>query len=121
MAAGWRQSPFVQHHRVGAGSYCGDGHHIDGMDNNYIAVRHLPGSKYGNILYAIFQWANNTNYGVGNVDFQQPFFFEYYDMDNDPWQMRNIYDQMNATNPDVIAELHAEVQARLRCKGASCP
>ena len=42
-------------------------------------------------------------------------------MDNDPWQMRNIYDQMNATHPGVVAELHAEVQARLRCKGASCP
>jgi hypothetical protein len=51
-AAGWRESVFVHHYRVGAGSYCGDGHHIDQEDNNFIAVRHLPGSKYGNVLYA---------------------------------------------------------------------
>ena len=50
--AGWRESVFIHHYRVGAGSYCGDGHHIDQEDNNFIAVRHLPGSKYGNVLYA---------------------------------------------------------------------
>ena len=50
--AGWRESVFIHHYRVGAGSYCGTGHHIDQEDNNFIAVRHLPGSKYGNVLYA---------------------------------------------------------------------
>lgn len=31
--------------------------------------------------------ANGTNYGMGNVDFQSPFFFEMFDMDKDPWQL----------------------------------
>ena len=68
--AKWREGIFVHHQRVGAGSYCGPGHFIDQMDNNFIAVRHFAGSKYGNLLYAEFQWANGTNYGMGNVDFQ---------------------------------------------------
>ena len=58
--AGWRQSVFVHHYQVGAGSYCGPGHHIDQEDNNFIAVRHLPGSKFGNVLYSEFQWSNAT-------------------------------------------------------------
>ena len=58
--AGWRQSVFVHHYQVGAGSYCGPGHHIDQADNNFIAVRHLPGSKFGNVLYSEFQWSNST-------------------------------------------------------------
>ena len=79
----WRQCHFIQHHRVGAGSYCGPNHHIDGMDNNYIAVRYLnhPTGPFHNLLYAEFQWANGTDYGEGNVDFESPFFFELYDMD----------------------------------------
>jgi N-acetylglucosamine-6-sulfatase len=121
VAAGWRKSHFIQHYSVGAGSYCGDGHHIDGPDNNFIAVRHLPGSAYGNVLYAIFQWANGTNYGTGNVDFQDPFFFEFYNMDSDPWQMNNIFNEVNGSKPEMIAALHAEAQVWLRCKGASCP
>ena len=90
VADGWRDMVFVEHYRVGAGSYCGTGHHIDGMDNNFIAIRTMPGSKFGNFLYAEFQWANGTNYGMGNVDFKSPFLFEAFDMDKDPWQVGGV-------------------------------
>ena len=99
--AGWRQSVFVHHYQVGAGSYCGPGHHIDQEDNNFIAVRHLPGSKFGNVLYSEFQWSNATTCkhhqrwractasdphvshadGPGNSDFEEPFWFELFDLD----------------------------------------
>ena len=116
----WREGIFVHHQRVGAGSYCGPGHFIDQMDNNFIAVRHFAGSQHGNLLYAEFQWANGTSYGEGNVDFQSPFFFEMFDMDKDPWQLNNIYAEVKAATPAKVASLHAEVQAWLKCKGASC-
>mmetsp|Transcript_146131 Transcript_146131/g.207128 ORF Transcript_146131/g.207128 Transcript_146131/m.207128 type:complete len:535 (+) Transcript_146131:75-1679(+) len=116
--AGWRDTVFVEHYRVGAGSYCGEGHHIDGVDNNFIAIRSMPGSKYGNFLYAEFQWANGTNYGEGNVDFKSPFIFEAFDMDADPWQMNNIYDSLNES---MKASLHASVHAWLDCQGGTCP
>jgi len=90
------------------------------MDNNFIAVRHFHGSTHGNLLYAEFQWANGTNYGMGNVDFQSPFFFEMFDMDKDPWQLNNIYAEMKASDPAKVASLHAEVHSWLKCKGASC-
>jgi hypothetical protein len=60
VAAAWRDVIFVTHYRVGAGSYCGPGHFIDGVDNNFIAIRSMPNSKYGNFLYAEFQWANGN-------------------------------------------------------------
>jgi len=125
-ASKWRQSVYFQHQRVGAGSYCkhecpdGGEHHIDQMDNNFIAVRYTPGSDLGNIMYAEFQWANGTDYGEGNVDFQSPFFFEYFDLDTDPWQMHNIYKEVRQSDPKQIDRLHAELQAWRACKGSSC-
>jgi N-acetylglucosamine-6-sulfatase len=127
IAAGWRKSHFIQHHRVGAGSYCGPNHHIDGMDNNFIAVRHLnytnaavTSPPFKNLLYAEFQWANGTDYGMGNVDFKTPFFFELYDMTKDPWQINNIYQATKTTSPGFVASLHNEVHQWFACKGASC-
>ena len=35
LSSPWRESIFVHHQRVGAGSYCGPGHFIDQMDNNF--------------------------------------------------------------------------------------
>jgi hypothetical protein len=58
--------------------------------------------------------------GMGNVDFQTPFFFEMFDMDKDPWQMDNIYTTMKASNPATVAALHDEVQSWLKCKGPTC-
>jgi len=123
-ASTWRKSVYIHHQHVGGGGLhiCPghNGHQVDDVDNNYIAVRHLPGSPLGNILYAEFQWANGTNYGAGNVDFQSPFFFEYFDLDNDPWQMENIYGKVKSSDPQLIARLHEEVQAWLACSGISC-
>jgi len=125
-ARNWRQSVYFQHQRVGAQSYCSDRcpdggeHHIDQMDNNFIGVRYTPGSDLGNIMYAEFQWANGTDYGQGNVDFQSPFFFEYFDLDTDPWQMHNIYEEVRKSDPQRIERLHEELQAWRVCKGSSC-
>eukprot|EP00039_Didymoeca_costata_P011721 m.165843 g.165843 ORF g.165843 m.165843 type:complete len:551 (+) comp15267_c0_seq3:46-1698(+) len=118
VANSWRDTVYIEHYRVGAGTFCGPGHHIDQIDNNFIAIRTMPNSKYGNMLYAEFQWANGTNYGQGNVDFQSIFFHELFDMDKDPWQLNNIYDSANAS---LKASLHDDVQAWLRCKGGMCP
>jgi hypothetical protein len=57
---------------------------------------------------------------AGNVDFQCPFFFELFDMDKDPWQLSNIYEETKANEPEKINALHDEVQAWLRCKGQTC-
>ena len=119
-AGGWRDGIYIHHQRVGAGSYCGPGHFIDQMDNNFIAVRHFNNSRFGNLLYAEFQWANGTNFGMGSVDFQCTFFTELFDMDLDPWQMHNIYADTKASDPSKVKALHDDVQAWLRCKGASC-
>ena len=48
--AKWRDHVFIEYYYVGLGPYCGMGP-IEQPDNNFIAVRHLPQSKLGNILY----------------------------------------------------------------------
>eukprot|EP00755_Sulcionema_specki_P035201 Sspe_Gene.2428::Locus_806_Transcript_1_1_Confidence_1.000_Length_1824::g.2428::m.2428/K01137/GNS; N-acetylglucosamine-6-sulfatase len=111
--APWRDHVFVEYYYVGIGNKCGQKHPIEEQDNNFIALRYTPGSRYGNILYAEFQ--NGTD---GFVAFDSPHFYELYDMDKDPWQLNNIY---NTTTPAVRDALHRELHQWLACKGAACP
>ena len=72
------------------------------------------GEKGGkNMLYAEFQ--NGTD---GNVAFKTPPHFELFDLDSDPWQMKNLY---GAASEAERAALHAEVHRWLACREDSCP
>jgi len=112
VAADWRDSLFIEYYYVGIDNKCGMAHPIEEPDNNFIAVRHLN-NKYGNILYAEFQNATD-----GWIDFQNPNFYEMYNIDKDPWQLQNIYP---TADKKVKAALHKELQNWLKCKGQNCP
>jgi hypothetical protein len=66
-------------------------------------------------------WSNDSNSSPGSVNFTEPFFFELFDMETDPWQMDNIYAKVAAAEPTVVAAMHQHVQALHVCAGASCP
>ena len=124
---------FIHHYRVGAQNYCsgpGSGFHfIDQEDNNFIALRTMDDSPDGALLYAEFQWSNDTDFGEGNADFNHVFFHELFNMSaegGDKWQMHNIYDEVKKTNPALIERLHARTHQWFKCKGhgddeAACP
>ena len=119
----WRTEVFIHHYRVGAGNYCSDhegSHHfVDQIDNNFIAVRTMPDSPDGALLYSEFQWSNGTTYGEGNVDFTDVFFHELFNMSTDKWQLHNIYDDVAKENPQLIARLHDRTHQWFDCKGHS--
>jgi arylsulfatase A-like enzyme len=50
-------------------------------------------------------------------------FREYYDLVNDPWQLRNVLaDRVDGNEPsaETLAELSARLQIARRCEGTSC-
>ena len=110
--AGWRTSTYHEYYYVGIGVKCSQAQPIETPDDNFIAVRHQTGSKFGNILYSEF-----TTDTDGFTDFSDIHFYEMYNMDTDPWQLKNIYAEQ--TN-DTKAALHADVHQWLKCKGADC-
>ena len=85
--------------------------------------------------------------GPGNSDFEEPFWFELFDLDkgkrrrfssllhaescrpqsssSDPWQMDNIYDEMKKSDPTMVKALRDETHRWFECKGTegaeACP
>ncbi|MDQ4143127.1 MAG: sulfatase [Actinomycetota bacterium] len=51
-------------------------------------------------------------------------FREYYDLQEDPWQLTNLLGDLEATNdpsPIELAELSERIRAGSTCSGATCP
>ena len=44
--------------------------------------------------------------------------YELYDIDEDPYQMKNIY---SSTSFEIKIALHQQLDELFRCNGASCP
>lgn len=89
----------------------------ESLDNNFIVLRGMSGSEFGDVLYAEFQHGNldarAVNFGDGDIN-----FYEFYDAAQDPWQVNNLY---NATDKDKLSALHQKLHEWLSCKGDSCP
>ncbi len=71
------------------------------------------------------QWASILTRHDQYVEYYRPsgenFVSEYYDLRNDPWQLRNLLgDKNEANDPDVDA-LSAELQELRTCAASSCP
>ena len=83
--------------------------------NNYITLRSMPGSEFGDTLYTEFQRSNKNGHPV---DFAKVDYHEFYDVSSDKWQMSNIY----ATTPTAkLARLHNELRTFYTCSGDTCP
>ena len=68
-----------------------------------------------NFLYAEFATGDQRQ---ANIDFRAPDFYELFDMDADPWSLKNIY----ASAPkEQLREAQARVKLWYECSGAACP
>ena len=81
--------------------------------NNFIALRSMPGSEFGDTLYAEFQTAPKAQ-----TVFDKPDFYEYYDNAKDKWQMDNLY---KSTDAATLKALAAKLHAFYDCSGDNCP
>ncbi|ETO09422.1 hypothetical protein RFI_27955 [Reticulomyxa filosa] len=97
-----------------------------------------PGGPYGNTTWWLVddQYSNNwrmlrilneshnwsygefVNYNWTEQDFENPMFFEFYDINIDPWQMNNTYILLNEETKQV---LHNMLMQYGNCSGLSCP
>lgn len=54
---------------------------------------------------------------AGVLDPHSYKFYELFDLDKDPWQLKNIYSDAAS---DVKKDLHAIVAAEFKCSGETC-
>lgn len=108
----WRTHHFVEYYSLGKVSRYG--HLVDDPDSNtYRALRFLSGGPVGsgNMLYSEFT-------AVKDWDFSNYSFVEIFDMDKDPYQLKNL---ASTTSAAVKAQLHDQVQKQWECKTSTCP
>ena len=86
----------------------------ESIANNFIVLRSMSGSRFGNTLYAEFATGNQMQ---TEIDFKTLSFKEYYEMDTDPWMMENKVQEK--TTP--VAALSAALHEFFECQGNTCP
>ena len=84
------------------------GHYIDMPNNTYIAVRLINNTH--NYLYAEFY-----KDGEEETFSDKPFEYELFDVDKDPYQLKNLYG--NEDNDELVIELHEYLHKQVHCKG----
>jgi len=94
------------------GKFCAKGcYPSDTNANNYIAIRTMPWSAHGNMLYAEFQTGNQFE---EDVNFSKPSFYEMYNVSSDTWMMNNLASETGSNR------LHEELLAWYSCAGNTC-
>ena len=93
----------------GGGSIC------DGPNNSYSALRFPPGAgPLAGLLYAEFADVSDPlawRFAPDRIN-----FFELYNETGDPFMLRNVHPAAPAA---LKAELHARLQAAIKCRGAA--
>lgn len=87
----------------------------ESIANNFIVLRSMADSAFGNTMYAEFQTGNLNK---GPIEFTTPDFYEFYDVSNDTWMMNNLY---NHTSRATIQAHHDALQTFFTCAGDTCP
>eukprot|EP00730_Choanoeca_flexa_P010995 TRINITY_DN2210_c0_g1_i2.p1 TRINITY_DN2210_c0_g1~~TRINITY_DN2210_c0_g1_i2.p1 ORF type:complete len:519 (+),score=99.21 TRINITY_DN2210_c0_g1_i2:179-1558(+) len=88
-------------------------HFHDCANNTYRAVRQHGRQGQGQFLYAEFtDFRTNWNFDDSGID-----FYEYYDVDSDPYQLHNIY---NTLNNSYKEQLHNYLVSAWKCQGSDC-
>ena len=89
-------------------------YHTETPDNNYIAMRTMEGSAFGDALYAEFASGNQGN---TPIDFSNRTFTEYF-KGSDKWQLNNLH---KTTSAAALKKMHDALQVWYKCKGDKCP
>eukprot|EP01083_Nonionella_stella_P051088 135648_1 len=86
------------------------------------AVRSYPGNNYRairiiNTTHDV-AYAEYINYTFTETDKQNPYLYVLYDLNTDPYQLKNIYAQ---ANEEIQKELHDKLMKYGNCQGKTCP
>jgi len=83
--------------------------------NNFIVLRSMEGSPFGDTMYAEFESGNLNQQPIA---FDNIYFHEYYNVTADPWEMNNLY---NLTAASTQKALHDALHVFASCTGDACP
>ena len=109
-AAPWRTEQLIEY--LGLGPVVRYQHLEDSYNNTFRALRVVD--KANNINALIAEFTNRkTDYNFT----KQPEFYEFYDMNTDPWQMHNIYDKVD---PQLKQRLTGKLRQLFTCRGTDC-
>ena len=86
----------------------------ESIANNFIVLRSMAGSRFGNTLYVEFETGDQMQ---TNIQFKNLSYVEYYDLDKDAWMMNNAIDAPSTPKASLAAELHKWYD----CQGDACP
>ena len=101
-------------------NWCTQCYPTESAFNNFRAVRFMPGSVHGDMLYAEFQRGSLRNiHRETPIDFAHPDFYEMYDSRTDPWMMQNLVTDPRK-RPLRGAKMRDTLNAWYSCKGSSC-
>ena len=108
--------------RVAALSGC---YPTESWANNFIALRSMEGSAFGNTLYAEYQYGEQMK---SNIEFDNVTMVEYFNATADPWMMKNLHGVVEpleggraALRAAPFDALHAELAKWFKCAGDACP
>jgi hypothetical protein len=54
------------------------------------------------------------------LQFGEPVEYEFYDLNKDPWQMKNAYNTAEGSDKLLIMEMRNFIREEYGCKGRSC-
>lgn len=112
-AAGWRDHVFFEYYFNDNNSKCGD-YNTEDLHNNFIGLRHMPWSEFGDVSYTEFQTGDMAE---ALVDFDRVDFVEYFNLTEDRWQFRNLW---KTGDQALQRRLSAKLREWYTCAGTSC-
>jgi len=112
-AASWRDHVFIEYYFNANNAKCG-GYNTEDLHNNFIGLRHMSGSEFGDTSYTEYQTGNQ---GQAHIQFDDVDFVEYFNLTDDTWQMRNLWKSADQT---VQKKLSDKLRVWFNCRGDDC-
>lgn len=112
-AAGWRDHVFIMYYFNDKNTKC-DGYDTEDVHNNFISLRHMPWSEFGDTSYTEYQSGNQHD---ADIAFDDVDFVEYFNVSEDKWQMHNLW---KVGDKDVQQKLSDKLRVWFSCRGGNC-
>lgn len=106
-----RESSFFTYYNQGPWEV-GTRHPLDDWSNTYIGVRYLHKKDS-------WKYAEYDPYGK-QTNFTKPYMYQLFDLNTDPYELYNIYNQTKTSKPELIQMLHNLTHTWYHCAGANC-
>merc|ERR1712232_394522 len=112
-AAAWRDHVFIEYYFNADNAKCG-GYKTEDLHNNFIGLRHMPSSEFGDTSYTEYQTGNQ---GQADIGFDAIDFVEYFNLTQDTWQMHNLW---KVADQGTQEKLSKKLRAWFNCRGDDC-